>query len=197
MSVRDYVDVKKKLEDMLEDYKLQLSLWKKVKILKKKDGTDFANASKSFENADWSTSGLDGVSHPCLYVRGRNNRGLLREYWINAYLFTDEMKDTDERKAKGTANYSCVRGTYVLTPDEVGAEIKHRIACIEDIVCSLEKQLEISEAVYNKFFDSVFVALKALKNDCLALRKDDGKSPTSLEYAIIEALQNITSYDLR
>lgn len=199
MSIRNYEDVRKKLENQLELDRLQLSLWKNVKILKKKDGTDFANPSKSFENADWniSPSKLNDSLHPCLYVSGRDKRGCLQEFWINAYLFTDEMKDSDERKAKGTENWHCVRGTYILTPDEVRAEILHRIASLEDRICNLEKQLEISETVYNKFFDSIHEALHNLKNDCLSLRRDYGKSPTSLEYGILEALQNITSYDMR
>ncbi len=199
---RNLDDIKLSLTRQRDDYELEMSLWKKVKLLKKKDGTDFAVRSKSFENADWDTSSVGRDScHPILKVSGRDERGCCKSFDLYMYVFTDELPSTDERKSRGQklSPLSCIRETYVLTPDEAYSAVQGRILFLERAIQRLTDQLNASDEIYDNFFEKIDEAYKQLKADCNkhSLRQDDGKHPCSLEYALIDVLKNSTYLALR
>ena len=196
--MRNLEDVKRHIQQMIVSYSNELELWKKVKILKKKDGNDYSVRSKSFENAKWVIPNYMDDLHPELEVTGRNSEGRWESFRIYMYKYTDELPDSDERKTKGKT-YGMSRPTYVFTPDEAYMAIKDRITMTEKHVSDLQAQLRVADDVYNKFFDKIKGALRDLKNDCVSygLRDADDKSPTSLEFTILDVLTNIGYSELR
>lgn len=190
-------DIKLELMDRIEDAKFEISLWKQVKILKKKkDGTDFANRVKSFENAKWTIPTFSDEFHPELIVSGYDSKGKFRDYCIFAYLYCDDMSASDARKELGKQTASYMRPTYVLTPDEVYIAIKDRIASLERSITILEAEFNDVDDVYFRFFNAVESAFKTLNEDCKQYRNDE-KYPSSLEYAIAKVLGNRTNSLLR
>lgn len=189
-------DIKLSLSRQRDDYEFEMSLWKKVKLKKKKDGTDFSVISKSFENAEWDSKSLGrDVLHPVLKVSGRDSRGCYKSYDIYMYVFTDELPKTDERKYKGIpTGASFIRETYIFNADEAYSAVQNRLLFLERAIQRLSDQLDVSDEIYDRFFTKIDEAYKQLKADCkkYSLRQEDGKHPCSLEYNIVDVLKSTT-----
>lgn len=189
-SVRSYEDLLAELQRRLNTCRYELQLWSAVKVLKKKDGSDFAVKSKSFENARWEIPNYGDDLHPELVVGGYNNcNRAYEEFKLYMYLYTDELKDDDPRKTQGRAYASWSRETYVLTPDEVLERIQGRIEKLNKLIASYEEQINRSPQLYDEFFAEVRKAFEHLTDACSDLR-DDPKFPTSLEYLVFDVLKN-------
>jgi len=189
--IRDFEDVRRSLLDSIETAKLEKELWSKVKVLKKKDGSDFASRAKSFKNANYGCERYSDDHHPVLTVSGRNSRGVNCSYTIWAYInVTDLPKDDPRREKADKPYYSCTIPTYLYTPDELFEQIKKRISQLDYLIVSLEKQLEMSKTLYNELVDAVKKSLECIKNQCKEFREDDKKYPCSLEYNLGYVLEN-------
>ena len=189
-------DVKKELECRISDAKAEMNLWKNVKILKKKDGTDFANRSKSFENAKWIIPTYSDEFHPELIVRGYGDDGQWHKDTLYMYLYCDSMSDSDARKELGKKSSSIMRATYVLNTTEAYCAIQDRIASLAQSISIYEEELKNVDAIYNKFFDAVRSAFSTLTEDCKQYRLDE-KYPSTLEYQMCKVLGNISTDLLR
>ena len=200
---RNLDDIKLSLTRQRDDYEFEMSLWKNVKLLKKKDGTDFASRSKSFENAEWDISGIARDKyHPVLRVSGWDKRGCSRHFELYMYVFTDELPSTDERKSKGQRldpNCKFIRETYTFSPDEAYSAVQSRILFLERAIQRLDDQISVSDEVYTNFFSKIDEAYKQLKTDCnrYSLRQEGGTHPCSLEYAMIDVLKEQTYLALK
>lgn len=198
MACRDLEDVKKAIVSAMNRAKFEKELWEKVEICKKKDGTDFAVISKSFKNASYEVAGYRDAFHPEIVVRGRNNAngGSWEEYSLFAFIYTDSLADDDERKSKEVKEASFMRGTYLLSPDEIKNVIFTRIVNLSSIIREYEKELEIADKAYCKFIDAVVDAIEELERDTECVRSDDNWSHSTLEYKIIEVLDSAGSSKL-
>lgn len=194
--MKNVADIKLELIRRIEDAKFEASLWKDVKILKKKDGTDFATRSKSFENAKWMIPSFSDEFHPELKVMGQDSKGHWHEYVLYMYLYCDDMKPSDARKELGQKSASYMRATYVLTPSEAYVAIKDRIASLEASVSVLEAELREVNEIYLKFFYKISEAFNDLKEDCKQYRSDE-KYPSSLEYLMCDVLKENADSMLR
>jgi hypothetical protein len=197
--MRNLEDVKRDLQNNLISYQLEFELWSKVEIVKKKDGTDFQSRSKSFKNADWKIPNYSDDLHPVLSVTGRDARGNYKTFTLYMYIYTDELSDADERKAKGKSYSTISRPTYVYTPDEAYIVIKDRIMFLEKMISETKAQIEVAPYIYDKFFGMIKSACLELKNMCIecGVRDESSKYPTSLEYDIFDALKNMSYLEMR
>lgn len=180
-------DIKKRLEGYLEDYKLQLSLWEKVELVKKKDGSNFAYLTKSFNNAtygnaDWSTNNL---VYPKITVYGRSDKTGYRNYDLDCYLYLDDMKKAGDSRYTGQAlTNGCVRAVYHLNADEIYQMIQDYIVHLKRTIARYEDQLKALEVVFPVINEKV-QDLKATIKDLTSSYKDD-IFPSSLEYALYD-----------
>ena len=188
-NLRCFEDVKKSLESRLSDYELEQKLWNEVKVLKKKDGTDFSNRSKSFENASWTIPAYQDAHHPELKVCGRNERGEWKEFTLYMYDYADELSEGDERKTRAEGGNTFTRATVVLTPDEAMIRIGYRVLNIVSASYALKKQLEELERIYDEFFTAIEDAFKGLKENCKGFRSNDN-IPSTIEYMLLDVLEN-------
>lgn len=184
-TVRNYEDLRKKLEIDKDYYETMLECLNKVEIKRKKDGTHFVNQNQTFVNGKIVIPSYMDSCHPEFKVYGQSKMQGWLDFRFNCYVYADSLKDDDERKQKAKKANSWQRETYVFTTDEIIAEIerqkenaKHRIKLYED---QIEKSKEIFDKVHEKLQD-----LKDLiRDECRDLRgKDFFRS--SLEYALTD-----------
>lgn len=187
--IRTLEDVQKNLQRILNSLKFELSLWEKVELLKKKDGSNFQQISKSFKNATYKCN-FSNLDYPTLKVIGYNelNRAY-EEYSVFCYLRIEDMSRDDERVKDAFKPMAWGVPIYVFNADEVMNVVVTRIANIKTQIQRYEKQLSVSEAVYTKFMGAVNSAIDEMKADCKELRVDN--CTTSLEYLMIDAINSI------
>ena len=187
-NVRNLEDIRKELESRIAEYKAEIEAWRNVEILKKKDGSDFALKSKSFKNAKWYIESYSDEFHPKLKCYGRVGYRYV-DFEIDAYIYTDNLPESDARKNLGKSAGSFMRPTYVFSVDEVAEAIKARIAVCEKRVANVSAQLAESEVIYNEFFGSVNAALAKMRETCKKFKEDN--YACSLEYLLRDAMANL------
>lgn len=188
-------DVKKMLQVELEVQRAYLAAWQQVKILKKKDGSDFQNRKKTFEGASWEIESYSDDLHPVLKVYTReSHRGYISQE-LYMYVYTDEMSDDDPRKNQGKNYSSWSRKTYILTPEEAMQRIQEHIKHLHKDIDSITEQLDNFDKIYNSIKESFYQFSKVFKESCEPLRSNP-KYPSMLEYALLE-LMGVESWAIR
>lgn len=152
---RNLEDIKNDFEKRLAENKRKLELWKSVKRLTKKDGSDFVNINKNFDGAElyksWST-----------YYFRVSGRMTGRFY----HYIEDEIYIGHEEKTAG----------------ELAELTAKRIEELTNRVDNYEKQLEALSKIFAKYNEKIEAFYKELKEDCEKFRYNESKSP--IEYAI-------------
>lgn len=178
------------LEELQRDLAMDLfekSLWEKVEIVKKKDGTDFSVRAKSFKNAVWTVNSWQDSAHPVIEVSGRDNKVGYQKFQISCYINSDDLRKDDPRQTE--LNYGTVFiPTYIYKPDEVKKLIQDRIKQLDARIQCLEKQIEVSQEIYNECLSEIKSAFDKLRSRCDDIRID--KNTTSLEIYIADAVEN-------
>jgi len=186
--IRQFEDIKNALERDINLAKLEKKLWEGVKLLKKKDGSDFAVRSKSFENANWTYESYSDEWHPILKVSGRDDKVGYQNFQLYCYIYADELKKDDPRKEKAHKAAPYVRDTYVYSNEEVMKMITNRIQSLDNSIKALEKEVKISKKIYDDCIEELKKIGKKIKGKCDSFR--DGDNMTSLEYYISSVIEN-------
>ena len=142
--MENYEAFRKHLENNLADNRTKLNLWKNVKRLSKKDGSDYANFGNNFDGA--KVEDYLG-SKDALKVFGRSVNGLS---WVEdrIELERDATPDIDPERTYRYATYSNAM-KYRLTVEETFEKINARIRYFETQVANYKIQLDMSESIYN------------------------------------------------
>ena len=189
--IRDFETMYSALVRDLEMAKLEKECWEKVKVVKKKDGSDFANRNKSFENATFGPTSYMDEFHPVVSVSGRGNKVGYQNFQLYCYLYIDEMSKDDPRVNQASPKVSCLRQTYILTADETFELIKKRIATLETRIKSIEKQIKDSKKVYEACIKELNTVAEKIRKSCDAYRNTgDDVSGSTLEYYIASICEN-------
>jgi hypothetical protein len=157
-----YDELKKTLERNLSWHETCLDLWKNVKRLSKKDGTDFANFGKNFENAEVNNE------FDRLEVSGRSKFEWIRDS-IDFLLTADDNTPEDRIILSYRTRY------YHLTVDEVFTAIENRIRYYEVEIENDKIQLAHAESICNLTENTI----NALYKQALKELEDAGFTPTS------------------
>ena len=189
-TIKNLEDVQNYLQRQLNQLRFELSLWEKVELLKKKDGSNFQFISKSFKNATYQCNFSNLLDYPTINVEGFNEFNKIYEsYSLYCYQYVNEMSEDDGRKTQGIKSNSCSRSIYIFDADEIMNLIVTHIANTKTLIRRFEEQLDFSEAIYSKFIGKVKDVINDMKNDCKDFRVDGCAS--CIEYLMIDALNNI------
>ena len=184
-SIRNYEDLRKKLEIDKDYYETMLECLNKVEIKRKKDGTHFANQNQTFINGKVVIPSYMDSFHPVFKVYGQSKMQGCLDFSFDCYIYVDNLKDDDERKQKAKKANSWSRETYVFTTDEIIEEIERQKENAKYRIKLYENQIERSK----KVFDKVHKRLQNLKDliytECKDLR-DESVFRCSLEYALMD-----------
>ena len=162
--------IRMEMKDSIEMYEAKIRLWKNVKRLSKKDGSDFQNFGKNFENAE--------------YVRGRicSDDVELRvaDYGIRvAGNWVDDSLDIRQivKYSKITPEENqIIKESYMepyfyLTVDQTMQMIQIKIETYEKMISEYKEQLEKLDSLYDYVKDSLTEIMQKL-------RKETGGSST-------------------
>ena len=155
-----------------------LNVWKKVKHLTKKDGTEFKFISKSFESAEID---YDFSGKPVLKVYFRDD--------CNGYS-NDEIRLYDNynaySKAQKYPESTYVNRVHYLTPLEAMEIVSEKVKYYENVINEKKETLEKLEALYVEYTSK----LKALYNEALGKCEDNRQLKSSIK----EALEGVRVY---
>lgn len=157
-------DIQNELKNRINENNAKIQLWKNVKYPVKKNGDYFQNVAKNFENATYKPDYIAIQSGEYkLYVR--NNQA---EDYINCYELVRYLKD--EEMIKKTENYlpksPYLHQVYKYDVDDIKKAIQQRINNLTAENISLNKQLEMSQDIFNRINENVNNIISILNNEC-------------------------------
>ena len=186
--IRQFEDVYNALVRDINMAKFEKKLWEGVKLLKKKDGSDFAVRSKSFENAVWGCESYSDEWHPVLKVSGRDDKVGYQNFQLYCYIYADELKKDDLRKEKAHKAAPYIRDTYVFTNEEVMEMVANQIQNLDNRIKALEQEIKISKKMYEDCIKELKKVGAKIKSKCDSFRDSDNM--TSLEYYMSSVIEN-------
>lgn len=155
-------DVIKRLESDKAEAEACLAAWENVSVLRKKDGSEYAQLGKALTGAKLVTKGLvEDADHPYIHVYYSFNGGWSREDSMWAFHYLDELPMDDPRRAPYVRQF--VRQTCPKTAEEIREDIAKRVEAKREYVKELEHDLSVAEMAYNNFKEAIYTADKALK----------------------------------
>lgn len=164
-----FEDFMKHLEANYNDTCTKLELWKNVKRLSKKDGSDFQNFGKNFDGA---TIDHDAILEDRLEVRGRTERGIV---WVEDHIDLVEDATSDIEAERRYKPYSFSKQEkYHLNVDEVFEKIEARIRYFETQKVNYELQMQHAESIYNFTVNTI----NAMYKEALKELEEAGYQPT-------------------
>lgn len=193
-NIRNLQDIEKQLTNYMDDYKLELELWGKVELLKKKDGSSFANMNKSFNNCKYGCERWSDMMHPCVFVYGTDHKHGWREFKLDAFLYLDDMKKAEDPRYTDQPLIvnSFVRNTYLLTDDEIFKRIKDRMRACESAIIKYDKMIRAAAVEYDGVVEHIDNLKKAIKAACDPFK--EGIYDSSLYYAFRELAKYQINY---
>ena len=178
-------EIKTKLFKQLADCKLRLEKWEKVKRLRKKDGSGFANRQKNFDGAKFGLySPCEDFMHPYLTI-------IYNGYTesIPMFLYVDEIKKCDD-KLKNTDQIvnvgGCTRSTYLFNIDECFIAINKHIEELKKMISDYEKQIEEADKAIEEADKLIEKINDFLKDENFK----DGYFKNTLGYAISDYIRD-------
>lgn len=181
----NYETFENKLKKNLAEHECKLELWKNVKRLSKKDGTDFAHFGKNFENAKVSTPAY--LDFERLKVNGRI---IPTSAWTDDEI--DLVRDANDSIPDERTFEHYGRKKYHLTVDEAFEAIENRIRYYEVEIQNDKLQLAHAESIFNLTVNTI----NALYKEALKEIVDAGFEPTcwidtpSILYQVEEVLKS-------
>ena len=172
-------DIKKELNNYLEEHEAKAIAWANVKINKKKNGEDFARFSQALENGYVGkyTPVEDGL-HPYITIYTKTKSGKYVEDNIPIFYYLDELPNEDERKK--AYKTQLLRQTTPMTNDEIMNAIKNHINKHNNYIERLKNDLKNAEKAYNNYKKALEDAEKQLLKDT----QHTTQNSSSLYYAI-------------
>ena len=167
--------------------------WSKVKLNKKKDGTDFAQLNRSFTGA---TVGnyypVENWFNPYLTIEYEyvNENGRLVTGTDHMEIYSDNFAEgREERRQYGISN-------WVLTPDEIMEKVNARIKMFEESELQHQNEYNHLEEIYNKYIPAIKTMMQELKEETNNLKLKESMYNTSLYYALKECAEStiVSSY---
>ena len=149
------------LRSDLAEEKACLSAWENVSVLRKKDGSEYANLSKALDGAKLIKDGIVAdANHPYIRVYYKSgSKCLYDEFW--GFWYLDELPKDDPRRSAYVPQF--VRQTTPMTAEEVREAIKRRIDIKRGVVEEREKDISAAEAAYMTFRETMHKAEQELK----------------------------------
>ena len=138
--------IKKDLQNSIEECKAKIAAWENVKRVTKKDGTNFSTLSKNFENAKIEVVNYSVRSEKQIKVYGRTESGNFFEDYFSIIPCVNNVKFevAPERQIKE----SFLTPYFHMTVDEIEETIKSRIATYKEYIENYEEQLRIADHFY-------------------------------------------------
>lgn len=151
--------IKADLIKTITEYEARITLWKNVKRLTKKDGSDFKIFSKNFGNA---TVYSNYMGRNALKVNGWiKDLGYIEdEIWMWEYVDSTEL-NPEEHTIIQEAVWS--RPYFYLTVDEMFAEINRIIEIYERKISSCRNEFSTVDEIFTEFAEAIDAALIKLK----------------------------------
>ena len=181
----NFESFKKELEKHLAEHECKLELWKNVKRLSKKDGTDFAHFGKNFENAKVTLPAY--LDFERLKVNGRI---VPTTAWTEDEI--DLVRDADDSIPEERTFEHYGKKKYHLTVDEAFEAIENRIRFYEVEIQNDKLELAHAESIFNLTVNTI----KALYDEALKEIVNAGFEPTcwidtpSILYQVEKILQS-------
>lgn len=178
-------EVKKVLQDYINDYDARVKAWEAVTIDKKKNGEDFAQIGRSIKGAKIGVYyPVEEPTHPYLTIYYKTSAGFQSDH-LAIYYYIDTLTEEERTSRKVIYNNGILRHTSQMTADEIRFEIVKTINNYNDQIKSLKNQLKQSEKMFTKYRKAIEKAESELEKADKVLR---GESifPTSLYFAITE-----------
>ena len=178
----NFEEIKKDLQDLINDYSAMVEAWQSVAIEKKKNGEEFAQIGRALKNAKLGQYyPFEDAGHP--YITIAYKSGYYKTDSLPIFFYEDGLpKDNIIREALSVGYY--IRQTYKMTADDIRNAINNRIGEYKKYIISLKTQLKCGEKMFNTFRNSIQNAIDKLKEEDLKIR-DDKPFPTSLYHKII------------
>ena len=155
------MDIKADLKQYANETEKKISLWKEVKRVYKKDGSDFQSFGRNFtgckvEQKDWGNA--DDME---LVVSDWTPSGGYVKDSISIKVLEDDLKETPapDRVVK----YPHLRAYVLLTPSEMETAISGHIEVLEKRLASYREQFLLADRAYQQFREAIDNALKDLK----------------------------------
>lgn len=168
----NFENIKKELENRITEKQIMLFVWRKVKRLRKKDGSDFANINKNLDGAE------------------------VVKCWNTATLCIHEYSETIHRCIKDEVylceSYKPAHETEI-TVDEIFNIIARRINVLENLIASLKLQLDDCERLYVKYDKMIRDLYSELHEDCKKYSDGALKTP-EIEYAISQHIKEVYGF---
>lgn len=162
--MNSYEDILKRLTDYKKTHENHLTLLEKVNILSKKDGTHFKNINQNFENGKVVTK---YISSQYFTMYGRDEKG-------NFIDFDFDVTDN--------------------TVDEIIQKIENIKQTEKNHIEEYERQINASKKVFDIVDKKVQEISDIIVEETKEFRTGKYSSPSSLQYAIEEYVQNKVKY---
>lgn len=165
-------DIARTLESYISEYESKIQLWKKVKRVYKKDGSNFKVLSKNFENAKIQNKTYSSYEDPEMIVSDwTQSAGYISDSIdLRELVKYSSLKPDEDRIIK----VPYLEPYFFLTVDEIEKKIAATIKLYETHIEEYKKQLAICDKTYDQF-------KSAIDNALSDLRKSAGNN-TSLYY---------------
>jgi len=157
MFFKNKEEVMNKLRNDLTMEKARLSAWENVSVLRKKDGSEFAQMGKAISGAKLDKQRID-AEHPYISLHycaeHKYQSDLIQAFW-----YLDELPESDPRRSAYRKQF--VRQTCPMTADEVREAIAKRVSAVREYV---EQDISVAEEAYNAFREAMHNADTVLRS---------------------------------
>lgn len=179
-------DIRKKIENSIDEIRGRMEAWENVKRVYKKDGKPFKVLSKNFTN--------------CFIGNNRWNDGKVIEvsYYVNGYHRSDSVAITGVNKDgwKGTPPeeselyklYAKVPCFFDMNVDQVEEAISLCIERDKEYIAEHERELQIIDDVLGEYIKELKTAYEKAEQKIKATNTD---MCSTLEYSLSELAKNI------
>lgn len=163
--IRNYNDLKLKLEKSITYYDRKIKLWQSVELQTKKDGTPYKVLNRNFKNAEIGAYyPVEDYAHPYLTASGYicpegTPDAMQYQYYekdhmpiyVGSYEAQRLPKHNPERETRSA--YGCE--IEIMTLDEIKAEIAHMIENYKKHKAEAARALAASEEVFSAVSEKV------------------------------------------
>lgn len=152
--------IQEKLISQKEEFEAKLEAWEKVEVKTKKDGSDFKTLGKAIIGAKLQKEIPADNMHPYIEIYAKTASGKYITDSLPVFLYLDELPNTDERKKDYVRQF--LRQTTNMHSTEIRESIDKKISYYKNCIENLEKQIPLTEKVYNNYVSAIEKANKQL-----------------------------------
>ena len=149
-------DILQELRDEKADAMARWEAWRKVEIARKKDGSEFQCITRALKNAKIT---CDYGIHNELVVYYHTAKGGYQHDTIRAYVYNEDLPDTDPRK-----NQYVGISWHDMTAEELRKSVATHLEYLSDYINQLDFDMIDAERVYPVWIERMTEAEKELKS---------------------------------